>query len=56
MTLDQIRQSLQDRRLTVVARHTRIAYNTIREIRDNPDANPKWNTICTLSDYLEGSQ
>lgn len=53
MTLDQIRKSLADRSLPIVARMTGIHYNTLRNIRDNRDANPKWRTLKTLSDYLE---
>lgn len=54
MTLEQIREALSDRRLSLVAELTGIHYNTIREIRDNPDANPTYRVVVTLSDYLTG--
>lgn len=52
LTLDQIRAALRDRRLSKVAEATGLHYNTIREIRDNPDANPTYKVIRALSDYL----
>lgn len=52
LTLDQIRAALRDRRLAKVADATGLHYNTIREIRDNPDANPTYKVIRALSDYL----
>ena len=54
LTLDQIRAALRDRRLAKVAEATGLHYNTIREVRDNPDANPTYKVIKVLSDYLEG--
>ena len=54
LTLDQIRAALRDRRLSKVAEATGLHYNTIREVRDNPDANPTYKVIKALSDYLEG--
>lgn len=53
MTLECIRQALQDRRIEMVATATGLHYNTIRAIRDNQQANPEYRTIQTLSDYLE---
>ena len=52
LTLDQIRAAMRDRRLAKVAEETGLHYNTIREIRDNPDANPTYKVIKALSDYL----
>lgn len=54
LTLDQIRAALRDRRLAKVAEATGLHYNTIREVRDNPKANPTYKVIKVLSDYLEG--
>lgn len=54
LTLDQIRAALRDRRLSKVAEATGLHYNTIREVRDNPNANPTYKVIKVLSDYLEG--
>lgn len=56
MTLEQIRRALADRMPGKVATSTGIHYNTIREIRDNPDANPTYKVLRALSDYLERQQ
>lgn len=55
MTLDQLKQALKDRRPTMVAEATNVHFNTIRDIRDNPNANPTWKVMKALSDYLENS-
>lgn len=52
LTLDQIREALRDRRLAKVAESTGLHYNTIREVRDNPNANPTYKVIRALSNYL----
>ena len=36
-----------------VADATGLHYNTIREVRDNPDANPTYKVMLALSNYLE---
>lgn len=56
MYLEQIRAALADRRLSLVAEATGLHYNTVREIRDNPDANPTYKAVKALSDYLTGTQ
>ena len=53
LTLDQIRAALRDRRLGKVAEATGLHYNTIREVRDNPKANPTYKVLLALSTYLE---
>lgn len=52
MTLEQIRQALADRRPSLVAEATGLHYNTVREVRDNPNANPTYKVLKALSDYL----
>ena len=52
LTLSEIRKALRDRRVKLVAEATGLHYNTIREIRDNPDSDPKLSTIKALSAYL----
>ena len=37
-----------------VAKATGLHYNTIRDVRSNPHANPSHSTLKALSDYLEG--
>jgi hypothetical protein len=54
-TLDRIRLLLQDRRLNLIADATGIHVNTIRDIRDNPDANPTYKVLVALNAYLEST-
>jgi hypothetical protein len=56
MTLEKIRTQLQDLRPARVAEATGLHFNTIREIRDNPEANPTLRAMKALSDYLEARQ
>jgi hypothetical protein len=56
MTLEQIRRQLQDRRPGLVAKETGLHFNTVRAIRDDPNANPTYKAIKALSDYLEARQ
>lgn len=56
MTLEQIRKALSDRMPSKVAEATGLHYNTIREVRDNPSANPTYKVLVALSDYLEGRE
>ena len=55
MKLEDIRGLLQDRRVSIVAKATGIHFNTIREIRDNENANPTYKVMTKLTDYLEGN-
>ncbi len=55
LTLEQIREQLQDRRLTVIAERTKLHPNTLRDIRNNSDCNPSHRVLAALSDYLTGS-
>ncbi len=52
LTLEQIREALRDRMPARVAEATGLHYNTIREVRDNPEANPTYKVLKALSDYL----
>ena len=52
MTLQDIRNALQDRRLLMVAEATGLHYNTIKQVRDNPSSNPTHKVLSGLSDYL----
>jgi len=53
MTLEQIRDALSDRMPVKVAEATGVHYNTIRQVRDNPNANPTHKVMLALSNYLE---
>ena len=53
LTLEQIRAELADRMTSKVAAATGLHPNTIRTIRDNPQANPTHQSLRALSDYLD---
>jgi hypothetical protein len=53
MTLEQIRDALSDRMPVKVAEATGVHYNTIRKVRDDPNANPTHKVLQALSNYLE---
>ncbi|CAB4200557.1 hypothetical protein UFOVP1355_52 [uncultured Caudovirales phage] len=55
LTLEQIREQLQDRRLTVIAERTKLHPNTLRDIRNNADCNPSHRVLAALSEYLTSS-
>ena len=56
MTLQDIRNALQDRRLLMVAEATGLHYNTIKQVRDNVQSNPTHKVLIALSEYLEPKQ
>jgi DNA-binding Xre family transcriptional regulator len=53
MTLDQIKQALEDRRLNIVSEATGLHYNTLKNIRDGKNENPSIKTLNKISAYLE---
>jgi hypothetical protein len=55
LTLELIREQLQDRRLTVIAERTGLHPNTLRDIRNNADCNPSHRVLAALSVYLTNS-
>jgi len=55
LTLQQIRQQLEDRRLSVVSERTGLHPNTLRDIRNNADCNPSHRVLAALSDYIRSS-
>jgi len=54
LSVTEIRNALQDRRLGIVAKATGLHYNTLRDIRDGTATDPRSSTVTVLSDYLEG--
>lgn len=56
MKLEDIQKALKDRRLSMVAEATNLHVNTIREVRDNPFANPTYKVMKALSEYLQGAE
>lgn len=55
MELDAIRTQLKDRRVAMIAQETGLHFNTIREVRDNADANPTYRVMQALTKYLEST-
>jgi transcriptional regulator with XRE-family HTH domain len=55
LTLELIREQLQDRRLTVIAERTGLHPNTLRDIRNNEGCNPSHRVLAALSQYIESS-
>lgn len=54
LTLDEIRQRMQDRRVRRVAAAIGVHHQTIYNVME-PNANPSHDTLKKLSDYLQGS-
>lgn len=52
LRLDEIKAELADRRLSIVSAVTGIHYNTLRQVRDDPNANPTYKVMSALSDYI----
>jgi hypothetical protein len=52
MTLDQIREALQDRNARRVAVGAGLLYKTVLKIRNDPDANPTYKTVLALDKYF----
>ena len=52
LTLIEIQHLLKDRRVSLISEVTGLHYNTIRDVRDNPQANPTHKVLKSLSDYF----
>ena len=55
MTLEQVRQALQDRKLHAVAGATGLAYDTVWRVYAGRYKRISYETVRTLSDYLEAA-
>ena len=53
LTLDEVRQRLQDRRLAVVSKATGITKPTLWRIRRDPKTNVRYDTLAKLNRYFE---
>jgi transcriptional regulator with XRE-family HTH domain len=53
LTLDQIREKLQDRRLSVVSEACGISHSYLHLIVNGKRVNPTYEVVKKLSDYLE---
>jgi len=49
-----IKAALRDRRPRIVAEKTGLHVNTITDIRDGKNVNPKLDTLNRLAEYLKG--
>lgn len=49
-----IRSALHDRRPGIVAEKTGLHVNTVTDIRDGKNTNPKLDTLNRLAEYLKG--
>lgn len=56
LSLEEIRERLQDRRLRVIAEKTSLSYPTVLNVRDNIRSNPTYEVLKKISEYLEGVQ
>ena len=54
MTIEQIRDALKDRNARIVSRSTGLSYPTVLAIKNGRSIDPRYSTIKTLSEYLEG--
>jgi len=52
LTLDEIRERLQDRNLAEVAKRCDVGYATLQRIKTNPKYSCNVRTLKELSDYL----
>ena len=52
MSLEEIREKLQDKRLYIVAKLTELSYPTVKKLADGKPENYTYNTIFKLSKYL----
>ena len=53
MTMEQVIAALSDRNLKEVSRKTGLAYDTVWRVANNRMERVSYETIKTLSDYLE---
>lgn len=54
LTIEQIRERLQDRNVSAVADALNISRHTITNIKKGAGVVPSYKTVKALSDYLEG--
>ncbi len=52
LNLEQIRNGLRDKRLHSVAKVVGVTYPTLKKLVDDPKANPTYNTLVVISDYI----
>ena len=52
MSIEQIREALQDRRVDMIAAYTGVSYSTVQALRSGANRNPTAATVEALSGYL----
>lgn len=52
LNLEQIRHGLKHKRLHNVAKVAGLTYPTLKKLVDDPNANPTYNTLVAISDYI----
>lgn len=55
LTLEQVREALQDRVLLAVSKKTDLSYDTVWRIANNRDKSVSYEVVKRLSDYLEAA-
>lgn len=53
MTLDDIRNALQDRNIKAISRAAGVSYYAIRQIKAGKAQRPSHAVVAALSDYLQ---
>lgn len=53
LSIDEIRERLVDRNLSIVAKSTNLSYMTVWKVKNGHTDGFSYRTIKTLSDYLE---
>lgn len=54
--LERLREQLKDRRLDILADATGISSQTIANIRDGKNTNPKIQTLIKLKEYFDNAK
>ena len=56
LTIEQIKEKLQDRKISVISEALSISRHTIANIKNGSEVVPSYQTVKALSDYLEGKE
>ena len=54
MTLEQVKEKLQDRNIAEVSRRCNLQYQTVFNIATGRNKNPSYNTVVKLVEYFKG--
>ena len=53
LNLKEIEAKLKDRKLQVVSQYTKLSFPTLKKLADGKEGNFTYNTIKSVSDYLQ---